>query len=198
MANVQHPGFLPCAYGTGGTVSYVRRRVLSNNTNPIGLQDAVKGDANGNVLGLGTSSTQSTAIDTVAMGVSYVNSSSERIGAKNLPASTTYTGSTVDPVNATYAFVVENAPLAKFRASADGAIAITDLRLNMEIILGTPVNGLSVQELDASTAATTATLPVRVLEFIFAADNDVDSADAHVYCTVNAGQTEPALTTTGL
>jgi len=198
MANVQHPGFLPCGYGTGGTVTYVRRRALTNNTDPIGLQDAVIAVNDGNITSPGVSSTRATLVDSVAMGVSYVNANGERIGAKNLPAATLYTSSGVNPDNATYVTCVENAVLAKFRASVDAAVTLTNLRNNCEIILGTPVNGLSVQELKGSTLATTATLPIRMIEFIFAADNDVDAADAHVYCAINQGQSEPALTVDGL
>ena len=198
MANTQHPGFYPSRATNGGAITYTRKRVITNNSAPIGLQDAVKIDTNGNVLGLGTSSTQSAAIQSVAMGVSYVDSTLGRISAKNLPASTLYTSSGIDPDNATYVFLVENPVNVIFRASVDEAIVLADLYSNMEIVLGTPSNGQSIQELDASTKANTATLPIRVVDFVFQSDNDVDSADAHVFCMVNAGQIEPALTTTGL
>lgn len=197
MANTQHPGFFPMAYGTGGQVSYVRRRVLTNNSNPIGLQDLVNADTNGNILGI-SAGAQATAVDTCAMGVSYVDTTGARIGSKNLPAATLYTSSGVMPENATYLMCVENAPLVKFRASVDDAIVLADLRANCSIIGATPVNGISAQEIDSSTKNSTATLPVRLLEFVDSPDSDPDAADAHVICTINAGFTEPALTTTGL
>lgn len=197
MANMQHPGFLPMKYGDGGSITYVRRRVLSNPSTAIATQDAVVADTNGNILGI-SAGAHATAIDTVAMGASYVNSNSERVGAKSLPASTTYSGSTVDPINASYVFCVENVVNAKFRASVDEAIALADLRANYAIVAAAAVNGISQHEIDASTKNSTATLGIRVIDFIHSPDNDVDSADAHVQCVINAGFTEPALTTTGL
>lgn len=197
MANTQHPGFFPMAFGTGGQVSYVRRRVLSNPSNPIGLQDLVNADTNGNILGIAAGA-QATAVDTCAMGVSYQDSSGHRIGAKNLPASTTYTGTGIFPDDGIYLMCVENAPLVKFRASVDDAITIADLRANCSIIGATPVNGLSAQEIDSSTKNSTATLPIRIIDFVDTPDSDPTLADAHVICTINAGVSEPALTTTGL
>lgn len=192
MANVQHPGFLPARrYGSAGAITYARRRNLSNNTNAISMRDAVIIDGNGDTL---RAATGTIAIDTIAMGVSYVNANSERVGAKALPASTTYSGSTVDPLNASYVFVVEDPSTTLFRCSVDEAIAMTDLNLNYAIVLGnTAVNGMSMQELDATGRATTNTIPMRVLEFIFSGDNDVDAADAHVLATVNIGMSTPAL-----
>lgn len=197
MANKQHPGFFPMQYGHGGTIEYIRRRVLTNPSNPIGLQDLVNADTNGNILGIAAGA-QATAVDTCAMGVSYQDATGARIGAKNLPASTTYTGTGIFPDDAIYVMCVANAPLVKFRASVDDAIVLADLRANCSIIGATPVNGVSAQEIDSSTKNNTATLPVRIIDFIDSPENDPAAADAHVVCTINAGFTEPALTTTGL
>jgi len=197
MANAQHPGFLPMSFGTGGTVSYVRRRVLTNNTTEIALQDAVNADTNGNILGI-SAGAQATAVDSVAMGASYVNTSGERVGAKSLPAATLYTSSGIAPENASYVFCVENAPLVKYRASVDDAIVLADLRANCSVMAAAAVSGISRHEIDSSTKNNTATLPIRLLDFVYGPENDVDAADAHVICTINVGVTEPALTTTGL
>jgi hypothetical protein len=198
MPNVQHPGFYPTRNLGGGTVTYRRARVLSNNTNAIALQDAVTVDTNGNVLGQAQTGTLSTAVHAVAMGTFYVNADGVRTGAKQLPAATTYTGSTVDPENASYVFLTEGAHNVVFRCSVDAAITIADLGTNMGIALAPPVNGISSQELVGSTKATTATLPMRVTDFCFTAGVDPDAADARVFAMINAGVIEPALTTTGL
>jgi hypothetical protein len=192
MANVQHPGFFPARrYGGAGTITYARRRTLTNNTNAINLQDAVIIDANGDTI---RAATGTIAVDSIAMGVSYLDANSQRVGAKNLPATTLYTSTGVDPANASYTFVVENPANVVLRCSVDEAIAMTDLNLNYAIVLSnTAVNGISQQELDATGRATTNTLPIRVLEFVFAGDNDVDAADAHVYATINAGMSTPSL-----
>jgi hypothetical protein len=196
--NAQFPGFLPTGYGTGGSISYVRRRVLTNNTTAIGLQDLVTADTNGDILGVPVGAL-ATAVDTCMMGVSYVDANSQRIGAKNLPAATTYTSSGVNPANATFVSCVENAPLVKFRASIDAATVLADLRANYSILGAAPVNGVSRQEISGSSKNNTATLPVRLLEILdIPGESDPDTADCHVLCTINAGFTEPALTTTGL
>lgn len=191
MANIQHPGFYPArVYGGNGTITYARRRTLSNNTNAISLQDAVIRDSSGDTI---RAATANVAVDSVAMGVSYVTSANGRQGAKALPAATTYSGSIVDPVDASYVFVVENPVNVLFRCSVDEAIAMTDLGINYAMVLGSAVNGISGHELDATGRDTTNTLPWRVTGFVFTPDNDVDSADAHVLALVNAGMTEPAL-----
>jgi|GEM_PF-6564743 len=190
MPNVMHPGFAPVRVKGGGTVTYARKRVLSNNSTAIALNDCCAIAAGGDLV---VSSSATAAVATVSGGASYVNSNSERVGAKNLPASTTYSGTTVDPVNASYIFAVDNFDQTYHRASIDEAVALTDLNLNYKIVLGTAVNGISQHELDATSRATTNTgLPWRVTEFVFSPDNDVDAADAHVFCLINLGMIEPA------
>src|SRR5688572_18516718 len=191
MANTQVPGFIPARQTGGGNISYVRRQAASNNTAQIATNDAVKTDNAGAILGLGTSSTHNAAIDGVCGGVSYIDTNGTRIGAKLLPASTTYTGTAFMAENAIYVFVTENSLNVQFIASADEALTATNLRNNFEIILGSAVNGYSVQEVDASTTATTATFPVRFIEPVIAGDNDLTLADARHYFMINDGQTEP-------
>ena len=193
MANVQHPGFAPLKHVSGGNITYRRKRVLSSNTNAISLHDAVVTDSAGDCI---LATTATSAIASVACGVSYVSSGS-RIGAKSLPATTTYSGTTNDPLNASYVFIMEDAVSVLLRGSIDEAIVQTGLGINYKMVLGSATNGISGHELDATTPADTATFPFRVNDFIFEPGNDVDAADAHVECQINAGFIQPALTTTG-
>jgi len=198
MANVRHPGFYPAQVAVGGgSVTYVRRRPISNNTNAINCQDVVTADSSGDILGQATSGQLATKIDSVAMGVSYVDANGNRIGAKSLPASTTFAGTTFFPVNAPWVNCVENVVNVKFRCSLDAAAALTNLRNNFDINLRAGVNGYSQQDLRFASANTTATLPFRVVEMIEAGDSDPDAADAHCFALANSGFTEPALNNTG-
>lgn len=195
MANVQHPGFLPLGPAQGGgTPNIVRKRALSNNTTAVFKGDAVVHDSSGGTI---VASAANTAVASVAMGASYV-SNGERIERHYLPATTTYSGSTVDPQNASYIYIIEDAETVKFVGSIDGAMTQTNLQNNFAMILGTgdTVTGYSRHELDSTSANTTATLPWRVTDFIFKPGNDVDSADAHVECRINAGFS-PLTNTTG-
>lgn len=190
MPNVQIAGFQPARRSGGGFISYKRVRVLTNNTLEIALHDGVVMDANGNYL---QASTTTTAVSTVSNGASYVHATLGRIGSKNLPAATLYTSTGVAPENASYISVVDNEVDVDFICSIDEAIALTDLFQNYAFVAGTAVNGISAQELDATGHNTTATLPWRVQDFVFAADNDVDAADVRVFAKINASQMSPAL-----
>ena len=190
MANVQHPGFAPVCNIGGGFVTYRRGRVLTNNSTIIALNDALKMASTGDYL---VASATNTAIASVSGGVSYLDANSQRTGGKHLPAATLYTSSGVDPYNASYVFMVEDMVNTKFRASVDEAIALLDLNINYQMVLGASANGISGHELDAPSRDTTATLPWRVSEFVFAADIDPAAADAHVFCFANAGMMTPAL-----
>lgn len=192
MANIAQPGFRPIRGTNGVRISYSRRRVLSNNTNPISQYDAVVIDSAGDTI---RATVVTTAVASSACGVSYVDSRDGRKGAKDLPAATTYTGTIVDPINSSYVFIVENPVNVDFKASvAVSAIALTDLDLNYAMVLGAPSNGYSGHTLTATGRAVTATLPWRVKEFYFDdTSNDPDLINTAVYCTVNAGMIEPAL-----
>lgn len=195
--NVQLPGFYPSESNIGGgSIQYVRRRALTNGTNPIACQDAVKADGSADLLGLGVSSTFATAVDGVAMGCSYIDANGARVSRPNLPGSTAYTSTGVDPVNATYVFVVEGNDNVKYLCSIDTAMALTNLRNNFDINLAAGVNGYSQQELRAASASgSTATTPFRLVEFVFAGDNIIDSGShVHVKAMINIGQSEPDLT----
>lgn len=195
MANLAIAGFQPARRSGGGTITYRRARVLTNNTLPINLFDAVVIDTNGNVL---QASTTTTAVASVqAGGASYVDATGVRTGAKGLPAATLYTSSGVAPENASYVFLVDNVLEVDFLASITTALVLTDMNNTTSFVAGTGTNLISAQTLDSAGVNTTATLPFRIQEFVIASDNDPDAASAHVFCKVNAGQWEPALEISG-
>lgn len=84
------------------------------------------------------------------------------------------------------AFVTAVDPKATFIMQADGALAQSDLGNNAAIVqtAGSTANGRSKNALDASTAATTSTLPLRIVAF----HNDSQGDDfPEVVCIINSG-----------
>jgi hypothetical protein len=194
MANLALPGFQPGRRSGGDRITYVRRRVLTNNTLAINLNDAVVTDTNGNTL---QASTTTTAVASVSGGASYVDANGVRVGAKGLPAATLYTSSGVQPENASYVFIVDGVGEVDFIASITTALTKADINTNTSFVAGTGTNGISAQTLDSAGIAATATLPFRIMDFVEAPDNDADAATAHVYCRINASMYEPLLETGG-
>jgi hypothetical protein len=190
MANVQHPGFAPVKVIGGGQVEYVRKRVLTNNTTAINLNDAVVAASDGGWI---VQATATTMTGSVSGGASYVDANSQRVSAKYLPAATLYTSTGINPDNASYITIVADDLNVQYRCSIDEAIALTDLMNNYALVLGAGTNGISGHELDATShAAATATFGFRVMDFVFSGDNEIADADAHVYARINAGQLSPA------
>lgn len=192
MANVQIAGFHPVSRG-GLTVLCTRKRVLTNNTTAIFKGDACDSTTNGDVI---VTATANAAIYSVQWnGASYI-SNGDRVEKRYLPATTLYTSSGVDPDNASYVYVVKDVPNTRFKASVDAAIVLAGLGVNYNMTLGagSATSGWSGHELTATGAATTATFPWRVTDFVLGnPKSDPDAADAHVYCMANAGRREPAL-----
>ena len=86
------------------------------------------------------------------------------------------------------AYVLDD-PDAVFRMQGDGALAQTTLGNNIAIIQtsGSTTIGRSKNAVDASTAATTDTLPLRILEFMDGPDSTVGDAYTDVLLTYNFG-----------
>lgn len=192
MANVQIAGFHPLMKGNQ-TVELVRKRVLTNNTTAIFKGDALDSVTTGDVI---VTANAATDLYSVQWGGASYMSGSERLERKYLPAATLYTSTTVDPQNASYVYAVDDMVSTKFKASVDEAIALLDLGINYQMVLGagSTASGWSGHELDATSRGTTATLPWRVTDFVLGdPKSDPDTADAHVICLANAGNREPAL-----
>jgi len=194
MANLALPGFQPARRSGGSRITYLRKRVTTNNTLAINLNDAVVTDTNGNWL---QASTTTTAVASVSSGASYVDANGVRVNAKGLPAATLYTSTGIQPENASYIFVVDSVLEIDLIASITTALTRADLNGATSFVAGTGTNGISAQTLDSSGVNTTATLPFRLIDFVEAPDNDPDAATAHMYCRINASMYEPALETSG-
>jgi len=80
-------------------------------------------------------------------------------------------------------------PNVVFEVQADAAFPVADLFGNFDIVDGSPVgdtsSGISNLELDVTTGATTATLPLKALDVSQDPDNDdVSSANTNVLCVI--------------
>lgn len=192
MANARKLGFTPTRISGGGNISFRKCRVLTNNTLAINFGDAVKAAATGDIVACAAGTDEQILLGSVAQGAVYTQTDGVRREDKGLPAATLYTSSGVEPENASYVYVVDNATMAEFEANvANSALALTDLNLNYPIVLTTSTTKFSKHELNATGRATTSTFPFRVREFVRRADNDLSLVDVKVLCMINAGQLEP-------
>lgn len=196
MANVRRLGFRPSRVVGGGTVTYRKHRVLTNNTLAIALNDVVAFTAAGDIVAAAAGTHEQILVGSVSGGVIFTDSTGLRKEAKALPAATTYTSTSAEPENASYCYIVDNGVGVEYEANvANSAIALTDLNLNYPLVLtvSNTTTGLSNHELNSTGRAVTATFPFRVREFIRRPDNDISLTDCKVLCMLNAGQQEPAL-----
>lgn len=94
----------------------------------------------------------------------------------------------VVPVDSTY-FEVQS-------DGVGGALAAASVGLNADFVVGSGSTqyGVSAMELDASTAATTATLDLQILSITDRADNEVGSANQTVIVKFNDPQTKAGRT----
>ena len=96
------------------------------------------------------------------------------------------------------AYVADD-PFLLFRMQANGSLAATTLFNNIEAIdtAGDTNIGRSKNALNASTAATTSTLPLRIVEFVDGPDSSVGDSFTDVIVTWLPGK-HAYLTTTGV
>lgn len=125
----------------------------------------------------------------VFVGCRYINSIGYAVDSQYWPAITT--GYTV------YAKIVTN-PFAVFQIQANGSVASTDLGSNAAIVqtAGTTTFGKSKNALNASTIATTNTLPLRIVGLAELPNNAWGDAYTDVLVKWNAGN--QYLDTTGV
>lgn len=86
-----------------------------------------------------------------------------------------------------YAYVCDD-PDALFQVQADGAIAQTRLGCNVGLIqtvVGNTTTGQSGVAIQASTCATTATLPLRIVDFVDAPGSSIGDAYTDVIVRIN-------------
>jgi len=113
-------------------------------------------------------------------GCSYVDSSGDVIFSNYWPANATGTD--------IFANVIDD-PSATFEIQADAAFPVADLFGNFDIVdnsgTGSSNSGWSYMELDVSTGATTATLPLKALDISGDPENsDVSAANTNVMVVI--------------
>ena len=89
-------------------------------------------------------------------------------------------GSGADSNHPIKAFVIDD-PMAIFEIQADAAFPVADLFGNFDIVYtssGSTTTGISGAELDVTTGATTATLPLKAIDISKNVNNDDVSSDA--------------------
>ena len=77
-------------------------------------------------------------------------------------------------------------PYALFEIQANGTVTVAMIGLNADIVVGTPstFTGLSGMELDITTVADTATLPLRIVGIVPRVDNEL-GANTKLICMMN-------------
>jgi len=164
---------------SGSYSGKVRHMKIANNYGTaIFYGDFVKPVAAGGVeLDAGTATLTPIGI---FVGCSYTDPTSNQLTfSQHYPASTA-----ADDISA---YVVDDPDLV-FKIQADATLAQTTMFLNAGAVqtAGSTDFGRSKNALDASTAATTATLPLRIVEFVEGPTSAV-GAYTDVLCIYNAG-----------
>jgi hypothetical protein len=165
---------------SGSYSGKVRHMKIANNYGTaIFYGDFVKPVAAGGVeLDAGTATLTPIGI---FVGCSYTDPTSNQLTfSQYYPASTA-----ADDISA---YVVDDPDLV-FKIQADATLAQTTMFLNAGAVqtAGSTDFGRSKNALDASTAATTATLPLRIVEFVEGPTSAVGDAYTDVLCIYNAG-----------
>jgi len=182
MANKDAPfGLKPVRMMGGAPYSggQSRYRIASGATTPIYNGDLVT-QLTAGVLGR-HAATGTVPIVGVFNGVSYTDPTTGEQVFKNY-----YPGSIA--ASDIVANVIDDANVV-FEVQADAAMPVADLFGNFDIVDGSPVgdtaSGRSNAELDVTTGATTATLPLKAIDISEDPDNDdVSSSNTNVLCVI--------------
>ena len=182
MANKDAPfGLKPVRMMGGAPYSggQSRYRIASGATTPIYQGDLVT-QLTAGVLGR-HAATGTVPIVGVFNGVSYTDPTTGEQVFKNY-----YPGSIA--ASDIVANVIDDANVV-FEVQADDTFPVADLFGNFDIVDNSPVgdtsSGISNQEVDVTTGATTATLPLKVIDISEDPDNDdVATANTNVLCVI--------------
>ena len=182
MANKDAPfGLKPVRMMGGAPYSggQSRYRIASGATTPIFNGDLVT-QLTAGVLGR-HAATGTVPIVGVFNGVSYTDPTTGEQVFKNY-----YPGSI--SASDIVANVIDDSNVV-FEVQADAAMPVADLFGNFDIVDGSPVgdtaSGRSNVELDVTTGATTATLPLKAIDISEDPDNDdVSSSNTNVLCVI--------------
>tara|TARA_A100001515_G_scaffold53561_1_gene42438 strand:- start:1940 stop:2527 length:588 start_codon:yes stop_codon:yes gene_type:complete len=182
MANKDAPfGLKPVRMMGGAPYSggQSRYRIASGATTPIFQGDLVT-QLTAGVIGR-HAATGTVPIVGVFNGVSYTDPTTGEQVFKNY-----YPGSIA--ASDIVANVIDDSNVV-FEVQADDTFPVADLFGNFDIVDNSPVgdtsSGISNQEVDVTTGATTATLPLKVIDISEDPDNDdVASANTNVLCVI--------------
>ena len=205
MANLETAfGLRPVGLNGSATNStgVTQYEIAATNTNAIYQYSPVIPLAAGVIDIVGNANGGTVPFLGVLMGVEYVDSSSKKTVFKNYwPGANNVSVDTNYPVKA---FVAEN-PMQIFVVAADESVtdratALADVFSNCSLATatsGSTATGRSTAELDISTAATTATLAMRIVGISDdVANNDWDAAGVHFRVRFNFHYNSPASTST--
>jgi len=183
---------------SANTTGVTQYEIANDNTNPIYQYSAVIPLAAGVIDIVGAANGGTVPALGVLMGVEYVDSSSKKTVFKNYwPGSNNVSVDTNFPVKA---FVADN-PNQLFMVAADESVtnratALADVFSNCSLANGTSGStntGRSTAELDISTAATTATLFMRIVGLTTDVANlDYDAAGVNFVVRFNFHFNSPA------
>lgn len=194
------------------TTGVTQYEISSSNTNAIFQYGAVIPLATGLIDRVGAANGGTVPALGVLMGVEYVDSNTKKTVFSNYwPGSNNVSVDTNFPIKA---FVADN-PNQLFMVAADGAVtdratALADIFANVSLAngqSGTTANGRSTSEIDISTAATTATLFMRVvglttddanLEYASAGVNFIVRFNFHHNAPVAASASQTTSLSTGI
>lgn len=194
MANVTKGGFRPWGTFTGGQGVYpqpMRAEVASGYATALCKFDPIKRVADGTVE---LAANGNTDILGIAVGFSYVQDGKRKF-ANRVPASTTFSPSTVGSQNATYVHYIPATPDVIFVVDADDGTTVTTVAGAENLIgenadhatgTGDTVTGVSGAALDISDHKTT-TAQWRIVGPVRSPDNDVTSTRAKYLVACNEG-----------
>ncbi len=169
-----------CISSGGSFTGKVRHyKIASNYGTAIFYGDFVKIVSSGTVE-KDTGTTACTPIG-VFVGVSYTDpNTNQKTFSQTYPASTVASDIS--------AYVVDD-PYLEMQMQGDASLAQTTLGNNVAVVqtAGSTTIGRSKNAVDASTAATTNTLPLRIMEFVDGPDSSVGDSFTDVIVKFNAG-----------
>jgi hypothetical protein len=163
MANTSAPFGFRQYSGNGSAPTYEQVEVLiAYNATNIFNGDPVEPDANGLVI-QGDGTTAAAGIAGIFIGCKYLSVSQKRTVWSNY-----WPGSDVAATEDVYGYII-NDPNARFLVQTGGTGATqstVNLNAGYSIGSGNTANGISAAFLDVTTAATTSTLPFRVVGLV--------------------------------
>lgn len=123
----------------------------------------------------------------VGVVVGLINSKLDPVNGKLSTGSIALDVPQYRPASTKQLVLVADSPDLVFEAQADAAVALASVGLNVGITIGThdTTNGISVQQVDGGTEATTSTLPLQIVGFSKRVDNEAAATANRVLVRIN-------------